>query len=129
MESVNLEKWAGHFESLEAEAEIMLDGLLLRAGWYMHRTASLREGHGGYMPYDTGTLQASLSFDGQVHRQGNTAYVAITTNVEYAPYQEYGWRSVSGRDIAGKGFMRYGARKGREYLNAEMALRVKEFFT
>ena len=126
MEMVGLDDMVHYFEGLEREARIMLDALLVEAGWYLHRMASLREGHGGRMPYDTGTLQASLSYDAKVKRSGNMSYVVVTTNVEYAPYQEYGFRSVGGRDIPGKGFMRYGARMAKEFLQGELHRRVRD---
>ena len=128
-EFVNLEPFVKFFEEVGDQAQGVLDSLLIQAGWYMHRTASLREGQGGYMPYDTGTLQASLSFDGKVRREGSVAYVAVTSNVHYAPYQEFGFRHYkSGRDIKGKGFMRYGAQMARVFLEKEFRRAVEQLF-
>ena len=127
-ETPNLKEFVQFFENVGDQAEGVLHGLLIQTGWYMHRVASLREGQGGYMPYDTGTLQASLSFDGQVHKHSGMSYVAVTTNVHYAAYQEFGFRSVSGRDIPGKGFMRYGAQMAREYMEDEFRNAVKRLF-
>lgn len=42
----------------------------------------------GLCPVDTGYLRNSISTD--VHWQGNTCIGIIGTNVEYAPYVEYG---------------------------------------
>lgn len=129
MEAVNLDEWVQYFEGLEAESRVMLNSLLVSAGAYMHREASLRPAEGGRMPYLTGTLQASLSYDGEVKREGGVSYVEVTTNVEYAPYQEYGFRTVSGNDVPGKGFMRHGVERAKIYLETELRKTVEDLFT
>lgn len=128
IEFPELERVQELFSRAGDQAQGVIDGLLIQSGWYMHRTASLRPHQGGRMPYDTGTLQASLYFDGRAHRDAGVSYVEVTTNVHYAPYQEFGWRSVSGRDIPGKGFLRYGAQMAKEYMEREFAQAMEQLF-
>jgi len=52
-------------------------------------------------PVDTGRLKNSISY--QVVDAENSVYIG--TNVEYAPYQEFG----TSRGVAGKHFIQFGA--------------------
>lgn len=121
----DLERKVETFKSFPEEAQALIDNFLIEAGWFFHREATLREGEGGHMPYDTGTLQASITVDPVVYRDGITRYVLVGTNVHYAIYQEYGWRSRSGRDIGGKHFMGYAANQTYEFMRRELPFRLR----
>lgn len=49
------------------------------------------------VPVRTGRLKNSLFWDADYERQGNTIVGAVGTNVEYAPYVEFGTRRMSAR--------------------------------
>jgi hypothetical protein len=56
----------------------------------------------GLAPVDTGRLQNSLT--SEVSESEKAVYVG--TNVEYAPFVEYGHRTQSGKTVEGKPFLK-----------------------
>lgn len=113
------------FREFTTEAQALVDNFLVESAWFFHREATLREEEGGRMPYDTGTLQASISVDPVIYTDGPTRFVNIGTNVHYAIYQEFGWRSRGGRDIEGKHFMAGALHTTSEFMRRELPRRLQ----
>ena len=120
-----LQRGVDSFRQFTEDAQALVDDFLIESAFFFQREATLREEEGGNMPYDTGTLQASISVDPIIYIDGVTRYVNVGTNVHYAIYQEYGWRASNGRDIEGRHFMGRAAALTYDFMRKELPRRLE----
>lgn len=88
-------KMTSHAEEVKAEAKAKITNWLSAIGEDAAGTAA------EFAPVDTGRLKNSIGF--AVSEANQT--VDIGTNVEYAPYQEFG----TSKGVVGKHFIQFGA--------------------
>jgi len=104
-------KMTSHSEEVKAEAKAKIAAWLTAIGEDAAQTAA------SVAPVDTGRLKNSIT--SAVDTEEQVAYIG--TNVEYAPYQEFG----TSKGIEGKHFIQFGATAHQEEYKAmlEQALR------
>ncbi len=102
-------KWAQDLTKLgETLLPLALQGAATEAALFFEREAKLEA------PFDTGRLKASIGHGpegiwAETFHKGKGYFIDVGTNVEYAPYMEYGFTMSSGHVayIKGAGGFRY----------------------
>jgi len=116
---LNLDKCIAEFGKI---GDIDLYPVIVRATAFVQNNAKV------YAPVDTGRLRSSIHR--KSYKRGKDSYGRVFTNVEYAPYQEFGYSKTTKNGTfvyAGKAYLRRALGEQQETIKEETKRYIKNY--